>query len=114
MPLLECSKCEQKGIALKDKYLAGVWRSFSCHACGRRLCENPYILAFFWLLYFWDVAWFLGLGYHDYLENGQFDFMYIVYMVVGWLVLDIIRILMVPTSVLRGPQTPPSNSPPPG
>lgn len=93
--MFPCPRCREDCISYKDKYLAGLWRTISCPRCGARLCANPWILMFLHMTYVWNVLWFYGL-YHF-----EGDPIYFLYMAIGWLVLDVLNLQLVPLSAMR-------------
>lgn len=95
MPMFPCRRCKQMSLSLKDKYRAGHWQDVICPNCHARLCATPWVLAAFYILYLWDVAWFSGLFYYTY---NPMDF---VYMAAVWFCLDLLNIWYMPLSVMR-------------
>jgi len=103
-----CPKCEQSGISIKDKFRVGYWRETHCAQCNARLCANPWFLAPFSLVYMWLLATCAFLFMFE--DVGA---MAIVYAVIGWLVIDILNIMLIPMSVMRNrnPEEPNGENP---
>lgn len=93
--MFPCPRCREDCISCKDKYLAGLWRTIGCSRCGAKLCANPWILMVLHMTYVWNVLWFYGL-YH--FGGDPINF---AYMAIGWVVLDVLNVLLVPLSVMR-------------
>lgn len=90
-----CPRCHNETIPLKDKYRASYWINIYCAGCGARLAANPYLMSLLWGVYVWDVVWFYGLWH--FIGNP----IYFLWMVVGWLFLDVMNVMFMPFVVLR-------------
>jgi len=66
----------------------------TCSHCGGISCSNPFLLAFYTMLYVWDVMLF---GYLTYLTHIVW---YAAVMTVGWLILDYFS-LFLPLSAMK-------------
>ena len=93
--MFQCPRCREESISYKDKYRAGLWQTITCPRCHARLCANPWILMLLHMVYVWNVVWFYGL-YHF-----EHNAIYFAFMAVGWLVLDVLNLQLVPLSVMR-------------
>jgi len=96
MPMFKCPRCQEISLPMKDKYRGGHWFNIECPHCRAKLCATPWILAGFYILYLWDVAWFSGLFYYTF---NPMDF---VYMAAVWMCLDLLNIWYMPLSIMRG------------
>lgn len=95
MPMYQCPRCRTKSIPLIDKYKTSMWGEIYCSNCKAKLCAYPWLLAGFFILYAWDVAWFSGIFYYT-RESVNF-----VYMILIWLVIDAINVTYMPLAVMR-------------
>ena len=91
---LPCPSCRAPAFGWWDKYLAAKWKILTCPHCGARVCSQPLLLAFYYLLSLWDVLLF---GYVAYLKSDPF---YLGVMAAGWLLLDAFS-LYLPLAALR-------------
>jgi hypothetical protein len=94
MSLQTCPHCKQPAFSWRQKYMAAKWVLLTCPLCGGRSCSNPFLLAFFTMLYVWDVMLF---GYLTYLTHILW---YPLVLVVGWLILDYFS-LFLPLSAMK-------------
>lgn len=95
MPMFHCPRCKEISLSFKEKYRAGHWFNIECRHCHARLCATPWVLAAFYILYLWNVAWFSGLFYYTY---NPLDFLY---MAAAWLCLDLLNVWYMPLSIMR-------------
>jgi hypothetical protein len=96
MHMYKCPRCRTMSIPLKDKYRAGIWGIVYCDHCKAKLCAYPLLLAALYVVYVNDIIWFAGLYYFT--KN----FMDLVYMVIGWLMLDAFNVSFMPLAVMKG------------
>lgn len=92
--MIECPCCKQTCISLGEKYKLGIWKTVHCRQCGAKLTAHPIALALVDFVYVWNVSWF---GVLAYIEK---DMNYLLYLVIGWLVVDIINLMVVPLAIL--------------
>lgn len=95
MSSYECPRCGETSISRKAKYLAGKWSVIHCPRCGARLCAYPLLLAGFYVLYVWDVMWFM------YMWNYTGNAMHLVYMVLVWVVIDFFNMQLMPLASMK-------------
>jgi len=100
MALLPCPHCKTPSISWWQKYLAAKWTLIHCKQCAGRACSLPYLLAFYTMLYVWDVMLF---GYLTYLTGNLW---YLLALIVIWIILDIFSIYL-PLSALKAKPLPP-------
>ena len=100
MPKYKCPSCKEETISLKEKYLTGMWMTTTCNSCGARVAALPLVLMLIWFCYVWNVIWWVGMS----VFNGSWHYM--IYMVVGWLILDFLNVNLIPLASLRAKQTP--------
>ena len=94
--MFKCKRCEQSTISVFDKYKMGLWQEVYCSNCNARLSANPVVLgAFHFLAYVQMIAWFVALTY------VYHDAKYLLYILVFWVVFDILGVLLVPIVVLK-------------
>ena len=97
--MFKCKRCEQPTISVFDKYKMGLWQEVYCSNCNARLAAHPVVLgAFHFLAYVQMVAWFVALFYIYH------DVNYLFYIIVFWIVFDILGLLLVPMVVLKPKQ----------
>jgi len=90
-----CPRCKEEVIPLKEKFLAGHWKTIHCPRCEGRLCANIYLMAVFYLLYLWNVLWWAGLA----LFNQEW--FYLLFIIPCWLLLDFFNVRFMPLLALR-------------
>jgi hypothetical protein len=98
--MFECPYCGEKTISLKDKHLLGYWLTRTCKNCDARIGARPIPLALIYCVYTWEVLWFLTMYVYS-VMTGKPDIGYLLYMVVGWIILDIINIGVIPMGVMK-------------
>jgi hypothetical protein len=102
MPMYKCPRCQTMSIPFKDKYRAGMWADIYCSHCKAKLCAYPWLLAGVFVLYAWDVAWFVGVYYYT---RNPMNF---VYMILVWLIIDALSVSFMPLAVMRRDKPPQS------
>lgn len=90
-----CPRCKQDTIPLKDKYLAGLWKSIYCGQCGARLCALPLVLALMYFAYTWALFWFIAIAYFNQTPAT------LLWLLPTWLVLDFINVSYIPLVSMR-------------
>jgi len=98
---IECPRCSENSITLKDKLRAGKWLDVYCPACGGRMCAQPIVMAIMYMLLTWN---FLFFGYLAFRESSL---VYGGLMIGGWLILEMF-IYTIPLVNLRARNTNPS------
>ena len=98
--MFECPYCGEKTISLKEKHLLGYWLTRNCPNCNTRISARPIPLAVMYCIYTWNVMWFFALFVYSYMQ-GAADVSYLLYMVIGWIILDIININVVPLGAMK-------------
>jgi len=93
--LFKCPHCGKDTISLAQKYRLGYWLTHICSNCSGRSSANPYLLAVLSLAYMWDVLWFTTMYLYTHKP------MHLLYMVIGWLIIDAINIQFMPLSRLK-------------
>ncbi len=100
--MFPCPNCEKNTISLKSKLLAGYWKVIFCPSCNARLSAHPIFLPLLNFVYVWDVFWFFGLYY---LDRSPIDLsrdpIYFVYMVIGWILLDLLNLVLIPLAIMK-------------
>jgi hypothetical protein len=95
MTQFRCPKCRAEAIPLKDKYLAAIWMSIHCPACGTRLCAHPLLMTLLYFVYFWIAATCLFLA-----AAGK-SWTPVLVMLVLWLLVDLVNIAWMPLRPMR-------------
>ncbi len=95
MANFKCPHCHEETLSLKDKYRMGMWFTAYCANCNSRLAAFPWILMLIHFLYVWNVIWFVALVYFN---DG---YIYLLYMVIVWGVLDLLNVYYVPLVKLK-------------
>jgi len=90
-----CPSCNKDSIPLKDKYAMGYWMTRRCIECNSLIANNAIILGVLTFAYLWNLLFFAGLAQFN--ESWH----YFGYMLVIWVVLDLINIKYVPLMVIR-------------
>ena len=90
-----CPSCNKDSIPLKDKYAMGYWMTRRCVECNSLIANHAILLGVLTFAYLWNLLFFIGLA--------QFNqsWHYFGYMLVIWVVLDLINIKYVPLMVVR-------------
>ena len=99
MSLQPCPHCKQPAFGWRDKYLSAKWLLLTCPHCGGTSCSYPFLLAFYTMLYVWDVLLF---GFLTYLTHIVW---YALVMVVGWLLLDYFSLFLPLSPIKRKTQS---------
>lgn len=92
MIAFNCPKCNQPSFSWQAKYAMAYWIWRVCSQCNAKVCANPIILSLFHMLYFWVLAFFIYLAFY------QKQFLPVLYLVVIWIIIDILNIWLLPLS----------------
>ena len=98
--MFECPYCGEKTISIKDKHLIGYWMTRNCGNCGTRVGGRPIPLALIYFVYSWNALWWISLYVYSSM-TGNPDISYLLYMVICWIVLDIININVIPLGAMK-------------
>lgn len=97
--MFNCKRCDYPSISVFAKYRAGIWQDIYCSNCHARMACNPIILgAFYFFAYVQMTMWFLAMAYFNQ------DLTYLIYIVVFWVIFDILNVMLVPLVVLKPKQ----------
>ncbi|TPW16801.1 MAG: hypothetical protein FD130_911 [Halothiobacillaceae bacterium] len=90
-----CPYCGEKSISFKEKYKLGLWMTSECKRCSAKLSAYPIPLALLHAVYAWNLFWWPSL-YHF-----KSDPIYFLYLVLFWIVLDMLNVLFIPLGVMK-------------
>jgi len=95
MKKFTCPKCHRENISLKDKYRASIWQVIYCPSCDARLCAQPWVLAFAYMIYTWAALSLVAMAFF------QRSYMPLFYIVIVWLILDFHNVMFMPLSIMQ-------------
>ena len=99
MAKVECPRCNQETISLKQKILTNKWIDVFCPNCGTRLCAQPTVLALLSFLLTWNIIYF------GYLTVREASLTFGILFVVGWLLIEVFM-YYIPLCALRAKHKP--------
>lgn len=95
MAAFKCPHCREETLSLKDKYRLGWWATLNCSKCGGRVAAFPWVLLMMTMLYVWNLLWWVGM------MNFKHSYHYLGYLVLCWVLLDLINIYFMPLCRLK-------------
>ncbi len=95
MASFKCPACQENTLTFKDKYRLGWWMTTHCNSCGARIAAFPWTLMVLFFFYVWNVIWWAGMAHFNH------SYHYFAYMLVGWILLDLANLYMMPLCTLR-------------
>ena len=98
--MFECPRCGEKTISVKEKYLLGYWMSRSCPSCNARIGASPIPLALLYCVYTWNALWFITMYVYSTIMDKP-DPIYLLYMVIGWILLDVTNLFVIPLGTMK-------------
>ncbi len=98
--MFDCPYCGEKTISIRDKHLLGYWMSVNCKDCGARVGAKPIPLALMYFVHTWNIIWFVTLYVYSSMK-GTPDMIYFLYMIIGWIILDIVSLGLIPMGAMK-------------
>lgn len=83
MSKIECPRCKEETITIKQKVIANKWVDIYCSNCGGRYCANPILLALMSFVLTWVIIYF------GFLAITQESVVFGTLFVVGWIIVEV-------------------------
>ncbi len=95
MANFKCPCCKEQSLSLKNKFFMGWWGTCNCDQCEARVAAFPWVLMLISGLHVWNIIWWVGLVFF------KESYHYLVYMAVGWVLIELLNLYFIPLVTLR-------------